>query len=65
MSKLPKHASPFSSPQRDGIVIRIEGRFHRNRHSGSSALEECGRFKLWVIGLLRDGILFMGLDPRS
>jgi hypothetical protein len=42
-----------------------EGRFWRNpavAGSGSSALE-CGRLKLWVIGLLRNGILFMGLEP--
>jgi hypothetical protein len=44
-----------------------EGRFRRNpalAGSGSSALE-CGRLKLWVIGLLRNEILFTGLEPRS
>jgi hypothetical protein len=44
-----------------------EGRFRRNpavAGSGSSALE-CGRLKLWLIGLLRNGIVFMGLEPRS
>jgi hypothetical protein len=42
----------------------MEGGFRRNRQSGSSALER-GRLKVWVIGLLRNGILFMGLEPRS
>jgi hypothetical protein len=32
--------------------------------SGSSALE-CGRLDSWVIGLLRNRILFIGLEPRS
>ena len=41
-----------------------EGKFRRNRQSGSSALE-CGRLKLWLIGLLRNGIVFMALEPRS
>jgi hypothetical protein len=39
-----------------------EGRFRRNRQSASSALE-CGRLRLWVIGLFRNGILFMCLEP--
>jgi hypothetical protein len=42
----------------------MEVGFRRNRQSGSSALE-CGRLKLWVIGLLENGILFMGLEPQS
>ncbi len=42
----------------------MEGGLRRNRQLGSSALE-CGRLKVWVIGLLRDGILFMGLEPRN
>jgi hypothetical protein len=46
----------------DCVVIMMEGRFRRDRQSGSSALE-CGHLKLWVIGLLRNGILFMGLEP--
>ena len=41
-----------------------EVRFRRDSQSGSSALE-CGRLKLWVIGLLRNLILFVGLEPRS
>jgi len=49
---------------RDCVVIMMEGGFRRDRQSGSSALE-CGRLNLWVIGLLRNGILFMGLDLRS
>jgi hypothetical protein len=42
----------------------MEGGFRRNRQSGSSALE-CGRLKVWLIGLLRKGILFTGLEPRN
>ena len=34
--------------------MMMEGGFRRNRQSGSSALE-CGRLKLWVIGLLGKG----------
>ena len=52
---------------RDCVVIMMEGEFRRNpavAGSGSSALE-CGRLKLWVIGLLGNGILFMGLEPQS
>jgi hypothetical protein len=49
------------SPPRDCVVIVMEGGFRRNRQSGSSALE-CGRLKVWVIGVLRNGILFMGLE---
>jgi len=41
-----------------------EVKFRRDRQSGSSALE-CGRLKLWVIGLLRNLIPFVGLEPRS
>jgi hypothetical protein len=51
---------PFSPG--DCVVIMMEGRFRRDRQSDSSALE-CGHLKLWVIGLLRNGILFMGLEP--
>jgi hypothetical protein len=61
-SILPFHPSP--SPPRDCVVIMIEGGCRRDRQSGSSALE-CGRLKLWVIGLLGNGILFMGLEPQS
>jgi hypothetical protein len=62
---LPWRERPLDSlPLGDCVVIMREGRFRRNRRSGSSALE-CGRLKLWVIGLLRNGILFMGLEPRS
>jgi hypothetical protein len=42
----------------------IEGGFRRNGQSGSSALE-CGRLKLSAIGLLGNGILFMGLELQS
>jgi hypothetical protein len=49
---------------RDCVIIMMEGGFRRDRRSDSSALE-CGRLNLWVIGLLRNGILFMGLDLRS
>jgi hypothetical protein len=56
------HLNP--PPSRDCVVIMMEGRFRWNRQSGSSALE-CGRLKSWVIGLLRNGILFIGLEPRS
>ncbi len=55
---------PSPSPLGDCVVIMMEGEFRRNRQSGSSALE-CGRLKLWVIGLLGNGILFMGLEPQS
>jgi hypothetical protein len=44
----------------------MESGFRRNpalAGSGSSALE-CGRLKLWVIGLLGNGFLFMGLAPQ-
>jgi len=43
------------------VVIRMKGGFRRDRWSNSSALE-CGRLELWVIGFLRNGILFMGLQ---
>jgi hypothetical protein len=49
----------------DCVVIMMEGRFRRDpavAGSGSSALE-CGHLKLWGIGLLRNGILSMGLEP--
>jgi hypothetical protein len=39
-----------------------EGRFRVDKRSGSLALE-CGRLKLWVIDLLRNLVLFMGLEP--
>jgi len=55
---------PIPLPPGDRVVIMMESGFRRNRQSGSSALE-CGRLKLWVIGLLGNGILFMGLEPRS
>jgi len=45
----------------------MEGGFRRNpavAGSGSSALE-CGRLRLWAIGLLGKGILFIGLEPQS
>ena len=42
----------------------MEGGFRRNRQSGSSALE-CGRLKVWGIGLLKNGMPFMGLEPRN
>jgi hypothetical protein len=51
------------SPSRDCVVIMMEGGFRENRQSGSSALE-CGRLKLWVIGLLGNGIHFMDLKPK-
>jgi hypothetical protein len=38
-------------PFRDCVVIVMEGRYGRNRQSGSSALE-CGHLELWVIELL-------------
>ena len=41
-----------------------EVRFRQDRQSGSSVLE-CGRLKLWVIGLLRNLILFVGWEPRG
>ena len=51
----------------DCVVMMREARFRRNPAvAGSDSLAlECGRLKLWVIGLLRNGILFMGLEPRS
>jgi hypothetical protein len=51
-------------PLGDCVTIVMKGGFRWNRQSGSSALE-CGRLRVWVIGLLRNGILFMGLEPRS
>jgi hypothetical protein len=57
----------LSSPLRGCVVMMMEGRFRRNpalAGSGSSALE-CGRLKVWVINLLKNWILFMGLEPRS
>ena len=56
---------PLLPPQGDCVAIMMEGGFRRNpavAGSGSSALE-CGHLKLRVIGLLRNGILFMGLEP--
>jgi hypothetical protein len=58
------HPHPDPPPSRGCVVMMEEGRFRRNRQSGSSALE-CGRLKLWLIGLLRNGIVFMGLELRS
>ena len=49
---------------RDCVIIMMEGGFRRNRQSGSSVLE-CGCLKLWGIDLLRNGFLFMGLEPRN
>jgi len=63
-SKITFQIPPIPPLLRDCVVIMMEGGFRRDRQSGSSALE-CGRLKLWVIGLLRNGILFMGLDLRS
>ena len=57
----------LSSPLRGCVVMMMEGRFRRNpalAGSGSSALE-CGRLDSWVIGLLRNRIIFIGLEPRS
>jgi hypothetical protein len=54
----------YPSPLRGCVVIVMEGGLGRNRQSGSSALE-CGRLKAWAIGFFRNGILFMGLEPRS
>ena len=54
--------SPLSPP-RDFTAIMMEGGFRQNRQSGSSALE-CGRLKSWAIGLLGNGILFMGLEAQ-
>jgi hypothetical protein len=45
-------------------TIMMGDGFRRNRQSGYSALEH-GLLKVWAIGLLRDGILFRGLEPRS
>ena len=58
--------NPPSPPFRDCVVIMMESGFQRNpalAGSGSSALE-CGRLKLWVIGLVGNGFLFMGLAPQ-
>jgi hypothetical protein len=41
----------------------MEGGFRRNRQSGFSVLE-CGRLKVWAIGLPRNGILFVGVEPE-
>ena len=52
------------SPLGGCVTIMMEDGFRRNRQSGYSALER-GLLKVWAIGLLRDGILFRGLVPRS
>jgi hypothetical protein len=56
------HKNP--SPYGGCVVMMEEGKFRRNRQSGSTALE-FGCLKLWLIGLLRSGIIFMALEPRS
>jgi hypothetical protein len=53
---------PIPSPPGGCAVMMMEGGFRRDpavAGSGSSALE-CGRSKVWVIGLLRNGIPLMG-----
>ena len=50
------------SPLRDCVIMMGESGFRQDRQSGSSVLE-CGRLKLWVIGLLRNLILFVSLEP--
>ena len=43
-------AGKLSLPTGDSVAIMMEGRYGRNRQSGSSALE-CGHLEVWVIDL--------------
>jgi hypothetical protein len=46
-------------------TTKDEGNAADGRFSTTCSALECRRLKVWVIGLLRNGILLMGLEPRS